>query len=255
MLGEQNSCSAEKSPKTALYSVSVAKTNFDIEQCLRLRYQVFANELGATIHSPAPGIDTDGFDQYCSHLMVKHNESGEVIATTRLLTELDAAKAGMFYSESEFYMSPILALPGNTMEIGRTCIHKNHRTGGALNALWQGIAKVMLNEQIDYLIGCASIPASDGGRYAQSVMNYLRGKHMAPPSLRVYPHRDVPEAPLPEKVEVVLPRLLKTYLLCGAVVCGEPYWDTDFKVADVFIFVDRKRINARFAKHFLGINA
>lgn len=234
------------------YTVSLADSPQDLEQCFRLRYQVFAQELGATIHAAVPDMDTDGFDQYCQHLAVKH--MGQVIATTRLLTGAAAARAGMFYSESEFQMSSLLSLPGNFLEIGRTCIHKEHRTGAALNALWQGVAQVMVSENIDYLIGCASIPASDGGRYALSVMNHLRLHHLSPESLRVHPHRRLSAGHLPGSVEVVLPRLLKTYLFCGALVCGEPYWDTDFRVADVLVFVDRHKINARFAKHFLGIH-
>lgn len=255
MLSRSETAFKKQQQNKPVFTVSIASNQNEREECYRLRYQVFAEELGATIHTSQAGLDIDGFDDYCTHLIVRHVDTNEVIATTRLLTSDGARQAGMFYSENEFELANILAMPGNILEIGRTCIADNFRTGAALNSLWHGIAKIMLAHEVDYLMGCASIPASDGGSYALSVMDFLRQSHMSSQDLRVSPYRELPNIPYSANVDVVLPRLLKTYLLCGAVVCGEPFWDTDFKVADVFIFVDRSKINKRFAKHFLGINA
>lgn len=244
----------EQPDSRPLYSVSVAKSSSDIEACQKLRFRVFAEELGARLKSQDAGIDQDEFDAHCVHLLVRNNHTGEVIATTRVLTEVSAADAGGFYSETEFYMASILSLPGTIMEIGRTCIAVEHRTGAALNALWQGVAQQMRANHADFLIGCVSIPATDGGRYALSVMEHIRQDHLSPPALRVHPHIHLPNHGYPEEVNVVMPRLLKTYLHCGAQVCGELYWDTDFNVADAFILLDRRKMNLRYARHFLGIN-
>ena len=36
-----------------------------------------------------------------------------------------------------------------------------------------------------------------------------------------------------------MPPLLKAYMRLGAKICGEPCWDEDFQVADVFILLKR----------------
>ena len=37
----------------------------------------------------------------------------------------------------------------------------------------------------------------------------------------------------------------------GARACGEPYWDPDFQCADVFMLLDVRELNPRYARHFL----
>jgi len=115
------------------------------------------------------------------------------------------------------------------MEVGRTCIHPDYRSGSTIAVLWQGIARMMVLHDVDYLIGCASIPLDDGGANAAAVME--------PVTDAVGPLR--------------IPSLLKAYLRLGAVICGEPYWDAQFNVADVFVLMDRDRIDRRYARHFV----
>lgn len=233
-------------------SVSLASTDAEVEQCLRLRYRVFADEMGASLRSTRPGVDQDRFDTYCKHLMVRDIEGGEVIGTTRLLLGRDAARLGMFYSETEFALERILALPGQFMEVGRTCIHADYRRGAALAMLWNGVAQVTVLDNVDYLIGCASIPLNKGDSYVVSILDYLRANHWAPESLRVTPLIGLNTRDAVASHNVLLPPLLKGYLRLGAVVCGEPYWDAAFNVADAFILVDRDQLARRYVRHFVN---
>lgn len=233
-------------------TVSLASSEAEIEQCLRLRYRVFADEMGAALRTTRAGIDQDRFDPYCKHLMVRDTERGEVIGTTRLLLSRDAAELGMFYSETEFDLGGIRALPGQFMEVGRTCIHPDYRRGAALAMLWNGVAQVTVLDNVDYLIGCASIPLNKGDSYVVSILEYLRTHHWAPEALRVSPLIGLNALEAVASSNVLLPPLLKGYLRLGAVVCGEPYWDAAFNVADAFILVDRDQLARRYVRHFVN---
>lgn len=234
------------------FAVSLASTDAEVDQCLRLRYNIFADEMGATLHCTCPGIDQDRFDPFCRHLMVRDTETGQIIATTRLLMSRDASKLGMFYSETEFNLARILTLPGRFMEVGRTCIHHDYRRGAALAMLWNGIAQVTVLNRIDYLIGCASIPLNRGDTYVASILEHLRTHHWAPEELRVTPLIPFNAGDGATSSSVILPPLLKGYLRLGAVVCGEFYWDAAFNVADAFILVDRDQLARRYVRHFVN---
>lgn len=231
-------------------SVSLAHTEAQVEACLELRYRVFADELGASLTGSA-NLDQDHFDRYCKHLAVTDHATGKIVATTRLLLDSDAAAAGRFYSETEFDLSRVLQLPGRKLEIGRTCIHPDYRRGAALALLWHGLARLVDLHDVEYLIGCASVPLSRGHNYVAGVLQRLRRQHMADESLRVFPHTPLPFTAASADSGAQLPTLLKGYLRQGSVICGEPYWDTAFDVADVFVLLQRDRLARRYARHFL----
>jgi len=234
------------------FTVFLADSPAQRHQCYKLRYDVFANEMGAEVRGRNAGIDKDRFDDACRHLAVYDNQSNELIATTRLLDSDGRQQTGMFYSETEFDIGNILSDGCRFMEVGRTCIHPAYRRGSALPMLWQGIARLVIDQRIDYLIGCASIPLSAGDKYLTALMHHIRENHYAPASLRVrplVPLRLEQHGPMPD--DVIPPTLLKAYLRQGALICGEPYWDAAFGVADVFVLLDCDRMSSRFVRHFI----
>ena len=234
------------------FSVFLAQDEAQKLECYRLRYRVFATELGAEVRGAEQGIDKDEFDDHCLHLIVRDNQRDEIIATTRLLTDAGHLHTGSFYSETEFDLSNILNQSHRFLEVGRTCIHPDYRRGSALAMLWQGIARIVIAEKIDYLMGCASIQLADGDRYLHALMRQLRQNHFSPASQRVRPYvplRLIEQGPMPDNV--IMPTLLKGYLRQGAVICGEPYLDAAFGVADVFVLLDCKHVTQRYTRHFL----
>ncbi len=240
---------------TPRFAVEMARTRAAVAEAQRLRYHVFAEELGATVHTERPGHECDTYDAFCRHLLVRDTRNAKVVACSRILDGETAGTAGGFYSENEFHMRAIKRLPGRLMELGRTCVAPGYRDGATIAALWSGLARHIVEEAYDYLIGCASIPATDGGAEAATVMQRLRRRHMAPDALRVRPR-----TPLPANVRhltgsVRMPALLRAYLALGAQVCGEPCWDPEFRVADVFILVDTRSLSARYVRHFLRVDA
>lgn len=243
---------APSNARPRLYA-ELAVSPDDVREAQRLRYQVFAEELGARLKSASRAIDEDRFDPYCAHLLVREGNGGRVVGCTRLLADEQAAAAGGFYSEGEFDIAPILALPGKRLEMGRTCIAAEHRQGAAIAVLWSGIAGLVALHGYDYLFGCASIELNDGGYRAQAIVNRLRQQAMSDDGLRVRPLLPLPpaagaDAPL----AAAIPPLLKAYVRAGAKVCGEPCWDPDFNVADLLMLLDFDDLDPTYARHFLA---
>ena len=238
--------------KTARFEVAFATTREEILETQKLRYRIFAEEMGAQIDGGTEGIDHDQFDRYCRHLVVRDTLSGKVIACTRILTDDMAPNAGGFYSANEFDLTMLDSLPGRVMEIGRTCVDRDYRGGAAIATLWQGIAAYITSHGFDYLFGCASIGLEDGGASAHAILDTLRGKYLAPERQHVRPFIPLPAADARATDKPKMPPLLKAYVSLGAKACGEAYWDRDFNCADVFMLLNVSDLNPRYARHFLG---
>lgn len=234
------------------FDVRFAKTREEIAETQKLRYRIFAGELGAQIDGGAEGLDYDQYDPYCRHLMVVEEETGRIVACTRILTGDQAANAGGFYSANEFDLAMLDSLPGRVMEIGRTCVDAEYRGGAVIGLLWQGIASYITSQGYDYLFGCASIGLEDGGATAHAILDTIRGKYLAPEYQRVRPYNAMPAADSRLDGKPKMPPLLKAYLSLGAKACGEPYWDRDFNCVDVFMLLNVSDLNPRYARHFLG---
>ncbi|RZS39040.1 putative hemolysin [Herbihabitans rhizosphaerae] len=234
------------------YSLFVAQTADEVVAAQRLRYQVFAEEMGATLHSDAEGLDVDAFDELCDHLVVRDDDTGDIVGTYRMLPA-DRVEPGKLYSHTEFDLTAIDSLRDSLVETGRSCVHSDHRTGAVVSLVWAGIARYMLLSGKTRLAGCASVPLADGGSYALGVWNQVREKHYAPDELRVRPLNPwEPEDGVQPPERAALPPLLKGYLRLGARVCGPPAHDPDFGVADLFVLLDLADIDQRYIKFFLG---
>lgn len=230
----------------------LAATPDQIREAQHLRYRVFAEEMGAKLESMDDGYDWDRFDAFCSHLLVRDVERDEIIACTRILLEEQAEQAGGFYSNSEFDLSNILQLPGRLIELGRTCVAPNYRSGPTIAVLWGGLADFVATHKVDYMIGCVSVSIEDGGAQANAVMDRLRRKNMVAPELRVEPRHPLPRNRGKQSADLKMPPLVKAYIALGAKACGEPCLDPDFQVADIFMLLDVRDLAPRYAKHFLS---
>jgi putative hemolysin len=232
--------------------VQVARTADDVRAAQRLRYEVFATEMGARLNGPAAGIDEDHFDAHCDHLLVREAGSGDVVGTYRILGPRAAERAGGYYSEQEFDFTRLAPLRGTLVEIGRSCVRADHRTGSAITLLWAGLARYMLARGHAFLVGCASLSMADGGRAAASAYRRIAARHLSPREYRVAPFRRLPCQCVAADQAVELPPLIKGYLRVGAYVCGEPAWDPDFNTADLFMLLPLAQLNPRYARHYLG---
>jgi len=232
-------------------TIGLARTVSEIEEAQRLRYKVFAEEMGANLASADEEIDRDIFDSYCKHLLVRDAGSNKVIGTYRILPPDCARTIGSYYSETEFDLTRLEHLRDRMVEVGRSCVHMNYRDGATISKLWGGLADYMCQNKHEYLIGCASISMKDGGHYAASVYAKLSTMYAAPAEYRVFPRCPLPLEALDSTLDVTIPPLIKGYLRLGAYIGGEPAWDPDFNTADLFIMLPMSRLSERYAKHFI----
>jgi putative hemolysin len=236
--------------------VAWAKHQDEVREAQRLRHQVFAGEMGARLSTPVAGHDIDLFDDFCEHLLVRCQASGQVVGTYRVLTPAQARRVGSFYSDTEFDLTRLRSLRERMVELGRSCVHADHRHGGVIMALWGALFEFMYRNELDTMVGCASIPMLHegvvSGDVAASVWRQVREAHLAPIEWQVRPRLPLPVEQLDDSLPVDPPPLIRGYLRLGAKVLGAPAWDPDFNTADLPMLMRMADLPARYRRHFLG---
>jgi len=229
----------------------IADSEALIKEAQALRYRVFAKEMGAKLKTESEGLDYDDVDNFCEHLIVYDNVNKKIVGYTRLLNQYQAKLLGRFYSQDEFNLDQVLALPGRFLEIGRTCVDPDYRGGAVLTTLWSALVQYALEGEFNYLLGCASITPGPSGFAVDAVYRNIDAKNRAPASMQVNPSIPVPMALRCQRDESGIPPLLKAYLRFGALVCGEPYWDKDFNCMDLFVLLPLDQLKDRYSKHYM----
>jgi putative hemolysin len=232
--------------------IGFARNWDEVREAQRLRYRVFAEELGARLDTPESGIDHDLYDRHCEHLLVRDGSSNEVVGTYRLLSADRARRIGGFYSDDEFDLTRIGHLRDRILEVGRSCVHPMYRNGATIGLLWSGIMQYLQRNPVhEYVMGCASMAMGDGGHVAASLYRQMERTHMSPIEYRVFPRHPLPLVNLIDSIDASLPPLVKGYLRLGCYVCGEPAWDPDFNTADLLLLLPMSRMEQRYARRYL----
>jgi putative hemolysin len=262
----------QKDLKRGNLEVRLAETPAEINDAQALRYHVFYEEMGAkpTPEMAARGHDFDEIDALCDHLLVLDHarESNKVVGTYRLIRRPVAQKFGRFYSETEYDISALLEYPGEIMELGRSCIHPDYRSGSIMQILWKGLAAYIFRHEITLMFGCASLHGTDPKEHAQA-LSYLYYHHLAPPALRAkaLPDRYIDMRMLPrsafnpevayEKLKMDarggganLPPLIKGYLRVGCFIGDGAVVDEQFNTTDVFITFKTELLTERYRRHY-----
>ena len=235
------------------YVTRLAQNPADIRAAQALRFQVFNLELQEGLEqSHAAGLDADAFDPVCDHLLVEHQPSGQVVGTYRLQTGAHAAAHEGYYCEQEFRFEVFERLRPEIVELGRACVHVDHRNLFVLGLLWKGIADYARERGSRYLIGCTSLTSQDPAVGASAYADLCR-RHRVEPSLRTVP---LPEYDCPldsvAAEPVKLPKLLRAYLGLGAKICGPPALDRQFKTIDFLTLLDLQTVPLLARQKFLG---
>jgi putative hemolysin len=243
--------------------VRLAESAADIDAAQALRYRIFYEIMGAR---PLPGMeqrrrDSDGYDQICDHLLVFDHSRGSgaeaVVGTYRLIRRAAAAHFGAFYSAAEYDISPLLAYPGEILELGRSCVDAGYRARPVMQLLWGGIAAYVSHHDIALMFGCASLPGTDPDALS-APLSYLYYHHLAPPALRaralaerfVDMRRLDPAALDPARMLAALPPLIKGYLRLGGFVGDGAVIDRQFNTTDVCIVVKTDLVAEKYSRHY-----
>lgn len=227
---------------TSRYLTRLAQGALELRQAQRLRFQVFNIELGeGLVESIALGLDIDCYDAACDHLLVIDTSNGEVVGTYRLQTGARAQQCVGYYCEREFDLTPFAPLRAQVLELGRACIHADHRNFAVLNALWRAIALYARERGSRYLIGCSSLTSQDPSVGAATYLALQN--HLAPEALRTQPQPAyVCDMSVIATKPPKIPKLLAAYLTLGIKLCGPPAIDREFKTIDFLTLFDLEQI-------------
>lgn len=233
------------------YCARLASSTTERLEAFRLRFLVFNLELNEGLDAAyATGHDIDEFDAICDHLIVEHALTGQIVGTYRLQTGAMASENAGFYSEREFDFSPYKKLGNAVIELGRACVHRDHRSSDVLHLLWRGIAQYAISHGGRYLVGCSSLTSQDPA-HGTAVYGAMR-EHLADPHLRTRPQLTF-AMPLisAEGASDKIPKLLRAYLAVGAKICGPPAIDREFKTIDFLTIMDLETLHPRVRAHFM----
>ncbi len=202
--------------------------------------------------SYATGLDQDSFDRVCDHLVVEHLPSARVVGTYRLQTGLSAAVHLGYYSAQEFEFEVFERLRGEMVELGRACVHREHRNLVVLGLLWKGIADYARQNGARYLFGCSSISSQDP-TIGASVYADLCRRHLVSAEYRTRP-LPLFECPLEQLAAETpkIPKLLRAYLTIGAKICGPPALDRQFKTLDFLTLLDFQAMPVAVRDRFMS---
>jgi putative hemolysin len=235
------------------YATRLARSTEDIRAAQSLRFQVFNLELNEGLEqSYATGLDEDPFDAVCDHLIVEHLPSANIVGTYRLQTGHNAAAHLGYYCAQEFEFQAFEPLRGEMIELGRACVHPQHRNLVVLGLLWKGIADYARQHGGRYLFGCSSITSQDPAVGASAYADLCR-KHLAHPEWRARPLATY-DCSLSELAAepVTIPKLLRAYLTLGANICGPPALDRQFKTIDFLTLLDLDALPPLARQRFLS---
>lgn len=237
------------SPVSQGLAVGLARHPDEIRQAQRLRYQVFTEDMGAVFPGAVDGIDEDAFDPWCEHLIVRELGTERVVGTYRILRPEMAREAGSYYSETEFKLDGLEPIRDQLVEFGRSCTHRDYRSGAVIMLLWSGLAEFVKRNNYRYVFGCASVSLRDDGATAAAVYRAVQ-KHRVQNGLFVEPLHGLPMEQLDSALPARIPPLIKGYLKTGTKVCGEPAWDPDFNTADFPMLLSLDELSERYRRHF-----
>ena len=248
------------------YSLLLSTDPSLIEAAQELRYDVFTSTPGFALPAAEGNRDVDRFDEYCDHLLVRDDDSGELVGCYRMLPPTGAIAAGGLYTATEFDLRALDPLRPSLVEMGRAVVRDGHRNGGVVLLMWAGILAYLDRYSYDYVTGCVSVPiGSESGDVApgsqlRGVRDFVLSRHAAPPEYQVYPYRPVvvdgrtlDEIAPPQRPAV--PALMRGYLRLGAKACGEPALDVDFGVGDFCVLLDKRQADTRYLRRLRSVSA
>jgi putative hemolysin len=229
----------------------MAETEADIRACQRLRHLAFV--AGRGLQRAGGGeIDSDEFDPVCKHVMVEEARTGLLVCCFRMMPLPDGSEIGRSYSARHYELSKLSAFPGRMVEMGRFCIHPEHRDPDILRVAWGAMTRFVDEEGVELLFGCSSFQGVDAEAYMDAFA-LLAQKHLAPKrwlprvkAPRVFRFAAKLRFRKPETALALrrMPPLLRTYLQMGGWVSDHAVIDHDLDTLHVFTGVEIARMPA-----------
>lgn len=234
------------------FAIDFARSDDDLKQAQRLRHQIFFPD-----SKQKDALDKDMFDDVCDHLLVYDTTGTErlLIGTYRLLRQSRMKELGKFYTESEFNIDALKGTNRELLELGRSCVHPDYRSGIVILLLWHAIAAYIEHFSIGYLFGCGSLPGTNVAEH-QASLSYMHHHYRVDDTLAPYAIANeakfeiLPKESMTRQVFTDMPALIKGYLRLGCLIGNGAVIDPVCNTTDVCLVLPRERINFQYLRHF-----
>ena len=217
------------------YRARMAEGAADIEAAQRLGGRAFHGS----------GMDADGFDPVCDHVLVEDSRSGALVCCFRFLPLASGDEIGRSYSAQYYELSALESFEGRMVEMGRFCIDPDLRDPDILRVAWGAMTAYVDTQGVELLFGCASFSGTDARAYYDAFA-MLKDRHLAP--RRWLPRVKAPDVfrfaarlrrkPDAKKAMLRMPPLLRTYLMMGGWVSDHAVVDAQMNTLHVFTGVE-----------------
>ena len=242
------------------FTIKIAETDLEIKKAQSLRYKIFFKEKKIQTNNLKSLLkrDYDFYDKISDHLIIVDNNrevKDNVIGTYRLLRGNCAKLYRGFYTEQEFDISNLKKnfSSKKILELGRSCVHSEYRSGIVIKLLWQGIAKYIKIYKIKILIGCASFSGTNPSKFKDE-FSLLYESYRLPRNYDIYSLQDN-QILLTNNIDHSttlnkLPPLIKGYLNAGGMVSKNFYIDREFETIDYCVIMLTDKIVSRYKRKF-----
>lgn len=176
-LGRATHCNAD------IYSVDGAVSPLLLEEVCRLRRESYKG-VGIALDDGADG-DTADRDGTYRQLVVWDRDRGEVVGGYRYAMGCEARVEQLSLNHymvlSERFVKEYLP---RGVELGRSFVSPRYQCGGnaltiyALDAIWEGLARIVKRESVEYLFGRVTLYDSLGVKARNLLVGYMR--HASP---------------------------------------------------------------------------
>ncbi len=218
--------------KKGRYTTRLAETAEDIAAAQRLRHLSFHG---------TEGVDADGFDSICTHVLVEESRTGRLVCCFRILPLTGGSEIGRSYSAQYYELSALQDFQGPMIEMGRFCIDPAVKDPDILRVAWGAMTRYVDDNAVEMLFGCSSFHGTDEQEYLDAFA-MLKERHLAPK--RWLPRVKAPQVfrfgqklrrkPDAKKAMLRMPPLLRTYLLMGGWVSDHAVVDPSMNTLHVF---------------------
>lgn len=228
------------------YRARMSDSAADIEAAQRLRYTAFKPD------AAEDGLDRDGFDDICTHILVEDSTTGRLVCCFRMLPLTRGSEIGRSYSAQFYELSGLEDFDGPMVEMGRFCIHPDARDPDILRVAWAAMTRYVDENGVEMLFGCSSFKGTDAEAYLDAFA-MLKDRHLAPrrwlprvkaPSVFRFAQKLRRRKPDIKQAMLRMPPLLRTYLLMGGWVSDHAVVDRQMNTLHVFTGVEINAIPA-----------
>lgn len=228
-------------------AVRIAGTPSEVERAQALRHLCFRGGVG---------VDADGHDAQCRHVLVEDRQSGVLQACFRLLPLASGAAIQRSYAAQHYDLSALAGFAGPMLELGRFCIRPGLRDPDILRVAWAEVTRQVDSAGVGMLFGCSSFRGTGADAY-RDAFALLRARHLAPGRWRpgvkaaqvfAFAQRLAGHRPDLRQAQRTMPPLLRTYLAMGGWVSDHAVVDRDLGTLHVFTAVEIGAIPANRAR-------